>query len=385
MKVIGVSGTCPCSSSPGELGTCAIGGDGVLYCWGFPAPGAIAYESARPTAVSTTAPALQVSTSTTPWQSTSAGTTCFDDDASTVWCWGDSGADQLQMNSTTTVSPTKLPLPGSAVLSVVVGGDHVCDMLADMMYCWGADQDDQLDDGTDDALDPAGRMLPFTTSVVALGQSHTCIGSAGLVKCWGANESGELGNNSTAKTMGTLATVVVEASTGDATLEDVIALSAGASFTCALSGSASGADAYCWGADNAGQLGSGTTMVTSASPVAVPAQLTKIASGTATTCAIDVDKDVWCWGANQSGQAGVGPVTAMMLPATAPPTKTSVTDAIAIAVGDNHACAMQETGAIVCWGGNTAGQLGDGKTSHMNAACGNNHDCSWDPVVVVMP
>lgn len=35
-------------------------------------------------------------------------------------------------------------------------------------------------------------------------------------------------------------------------------------------------------------------------------------------------------------------------------------DAIAIAVGEDHCCALRSSGAVVCWGSNTQGALGDG-------------------------
>jgi alpha-tubulin suppressor-like RCC1 family protein len=382
-------GVCPTQLVAGVNQSCVFGA-GMLYCWGYPSPGAVATMSDRPVAVPAMNPPVQVSTSTTPWASTSdVGTTCFVDNTSNVWCWGDSESDQLQMNSTTAGMPTPMMLPGSGVLSVAVGGDHVCDMLPGAFYCWGADANDQLDDDAHDALDPVGKQFFMMTSIVAMGRSHTCVGSGGLAKCWGANESGELGDGTHVDTTGTLDTVVVVTSSNQTTLDNVIALSAGASFTCALSGSASAADAYCWGANDAGQLGVDTGMVATASKVPAPTQFTAIASGTATTCAIDVERNVWCWGSNKLGQASIGPATAMVVPASVPPTQTSVTDAIAIAVGDNHACATQASGAIVCWGGNSAGQLGDNKLNHMNAgACGSasgNDDCSWLPVEVAMP
>jgi alpha-tubulin suppressor-like RCC1 family protein len=41
---------------------------------------------------------------------------------------------------------------------------------------------------------------------------------------------------------------------------------------------------------------------------------------------------------------------------------TGLTDAEDIAAGANHTCARRRSGAIVCWGGNLHGQIGDGST-----------------------
>ena len=88
-------------------------------------------------------------------------------------------------------------------------------------------------------------------------------------------------------------------------------ISAGYNNTCALS--MAGA-AYCWGSNNDGQLGSGSTAGRGV-PVAVHASgvmsgrtLTQITAGQYQTCAVDSPGSQYCWGLNSSGQrrAAVG-------------------------------------------------------------------------------
>ena len=250
-----------------------------------------------------------------------------------------------------------------------------------VVACWGSDLNDELDDD----LFVTRNTTPV--SIVVEGVVDR-VGTCAHVRrvrrqrgVLGANESGGLGDGTTITSDGSRKPVMLGA--GGGLLDNVIALSAGESFTCALSGSAGGATAYCWGANAVGQLGSDGPGAIVAEPVVGSTQYTSIASGTSTTCAIDTDKNVWCWGANQFGQAGQAPGFDDLLAPVAVPTMTSVSDAIAIAVGDNHACAMHENGEIVCWGGNGYGQLGDGMTNHHNSACA--VDCSWDPVTVMTP
>jgi alpha-tubulin suppressor-like RCC1 family protein len=65
---------------------------------------------------------------------------------------------------------------------------------------------------------------------------------------------------------------------------------------------------------------------------------------------------VRCWGGNAAGQLGDGTTTDRL----EPPTSDVLTGAIAIAAGGSHTCALMKSGGVRCWGGNSFGQLGDG-------------------------
>jgi serine/threonine-protein kinase len=93
-----------------------------------------------------------------------------------------------------------------------------------------------------------------------------------------------------------------------------VAASSGSKFACAIAGGA----AYCWGVNDEGQLGNGMTFVDSATPVAVSGGLVGLAevsvsggidSGpfqeNGTACVIRAG-DLRCWGANDFGQYGDG-------------------------------------------------------------------------------
>ena len=84
-----------------------------------------------------------------------------------------------------------------------------------------------------------------------------------------------------------------------------------------------------------------------------------IAAGSARTCAIKQNGAVVCWGLQA---VLVGPGEPALLVPTAIP---GLSNAIAITVGSNHACAATSDG-VKCWGSNSNGQLGDGTTTDTN-------------------
>ena len=73
-----------------------------------------------------------------------------------------------------------------------------------------------------------------------------------------------------------------------------VRMSAGDKFSCGLEADGT---AWCWGLNDKGQLGDGTTTVrTTPTRVATSAKFTTIASGYAHTCALTIDGSAWCWG-----------------------------------------------------------------------------------------
>ncbi|HXJ66598.1 MAG TPA: hypothetical protein VNN79_22800, partial [Actinomycetota bacterium] len=143
----------------------------------------------------------------------------------------------------------------------------------------------------------ASPTLTFTA--VAAGRSHSCaLTDTGFVFCWGANDRGQLGTG--AFDAGTPNPQLVS------DISTATAISAGGDHTCALLADQT---VMCWGANNVGQLGDGTT-IDRALPVAVDGLtgVSQISSGRAHTCALadqGAGNRVWCWGSNSFGQLGV--------------------------------------------------------------------------------
>ena len=145
--------------------------------------------------------------------------------------------------------------------------------------------------------------------------------------------------------------------------------------SCAV---ASSGQAYCWGSNDEGQLGTEPFDINnvpeyySLTAVAVPGvtDATTIAVGGAHACVIVRSGDVWCWGADSSGQIGNGAPTNNIPDqhwATRPVAVPGIHGAISIAAGIAHTCATLQNGTVWCWGADDDGQLGTGDSGGVPA------------------
>jgi alpha-tubulin suppressor-like RCC1 family protein len=126
-------------------------------------------------------------------------------------------------------------------------------------------------------------------------------------------------------------------------------------------GLAQDGQAWCWGGNQIGEFGLGSTSTGSTIPVpsAGSIRFTEITIGQqgSHVCGVATDSVGYCWGGNESGQLGIGTKS------SAVPTPISVAGGFRwkhIAAEEFHTCGITTTGLTMCWGGNTYGQLGDG-------------------------
>ena len=71
------------------------------------------------------------------------------------------------------------------------------------------------------------------------------------------------------------------------------------------------------------------------------------------------DGKVMCWGYNNEGQLGDGTTTTRSTPVEV----SGITTARSVATGGYESCAVLSDGKVKCWGDNTNGGLGDGTTT----------------------
>lgn len=147
---------------------------------------------------------------------------------------------------------------------------------------------------------------------------------------------------------------------------------AGIAHTCALTGENR---VRCWGDNESGQLGYGHSNDVGDHPGRLPYQagdvplppldpVRQLVAGNRHTCALLQSGLVVCWGSNFAGQLGYGHTRNIGdgEPVTASGYVTLGGLATKIAAGSDHTCAILQSGAVRCWGSNSLGQLGHGTT-----------------------
>ncbi|MBL8684691.1 MAG: hypothetical protein JNK05_36280 [Myxococcales bacterium] len=338
-----VSGTCAgglCTDSmflgisTGGDHACTRTGAGRVICWGANSYGQLGDGSTvdRPTSV-------QVASLTNAVE-VSAGRdhTCARRSTGDVVCWGRNNHGQLGDGSTVD-RPTATVVPGLTNVNLIsAGGDQTCAIRNRVeVVCWGS-----------------GRTAPYAVIALAdiyeldVGAAHACVRrSSGQVLCWGSNRFGQLGDGTT------IDRAVPAAVAG---LTDAESLSTHENHTCARR--ASSTQLLCWGANESGQLGDGTS-TNRLVPVAVAGFSASwlVSAGRAHTCASNSDGGIYCWGANGNGELGDGTTT----PRLAPVAVLGASGALQLSAG-GHTCIQRSNRHILCWGANGRGQLGDGTT-----------------------
>ncbi len=354
----------PIAIAAGFDQACALLSGGV-ECWGRNEFGQIGNGVTTTSLVPVAVPNLTGVTAI----ATGEATTCALLSNGAVECWGDNTDGELGLGTHTgpdtcdTIPCSTTPVVMTGLSPATAIGPHSwygCFLLSGgTVECAGKNVSGQLGNGSltgpDMCSDGACSATPVAVSglegvtAIAAGpaSTHSCaLLSGGTVECWGTNGFGELGNGSQGTNSAT--PVAVSSLTG------ALSITVGYRYTCAAMASGT---ATCWGNNEYGQLGNGTTGGDIGSPMPVPVSnldhVTRIGAGVGHTCALISDGTVECWGLNLSGQLGNGTNTNSSIP-----TKVSnLSNVTGLAVGEYFNCALIADGTVECWGG---GYLGNG-------------------------
>lgn len=361
--------------SAGADHACAVRVDGTVRCWGSNAWGQSTVPEGLTGVVQVAAGgqhscALTSDGAVSCWGSNSVGQTDVPGDLGsvvqlsaenhtcalrsdgTVSCWGWNAFQQ-----------TSVPTGLTDVVQVSAGGAHTCAVKADgAVSCWGL-----VDHGRTTVPADLEGVTHLTT-----GTAHTCaVTASGTVRCWGRNVFGE--STVPSGLDGVVAVAAANTMTcalrNDGTvtcwgmLRGIVAsgafedVSAGAGHACAV---AQGGAVTCWGLNSNNR----TTVPAGLGPVV------RVAAGLQHTCAVLSGGTATCWGDNNSNKA------------TVPPDLTGVLE---MAAGARHTCAVTDDGGVRCWGANRSGSglvvynqavVPSGLGNVVGLASGSYHNCA---------
>jgi alpha-tubulin suppressor-like RCC1 family protein len=272
-----------------------------------------------------------------------------------TWCWGDNLWTQLGVDRSA-VSHSSVPLFVAGlepVQQIVAGYDFTCALTtAGATKCWGHTLSIGIADGGDYLPVPTTRPgLETSCTSVAAGFTHACVTmSDGGVRCFGVQSAGDLGNG--VSSLDSSPPVGVVGLSGPA-----VQLTVGDGYSCAILTSG---EVQCWGDNSDGELG-----LSDAGPFALfPANAEGLDSGVVAlqcgyrdTCAVSAPGDLLCWGSNEFFALTAAAVTSRSYPGKIP---GLAGPAIGVSKTIEHTCAVLDGGAIMCWGSNQYGALGDG-------------------------
>ncbi len=268
-------------------------------------------------------------------------------------------------------------LPSAKAKQIVAGAIHACALTTEgAVRCWGYAPRGEVGDGR--ALSPNDTSkapvpvqvtgLETGVKVISAYADFTCaVTSAGGVKCWGADEIGQLGTGKeytdNRVQASSLPVDVLGLTSG------VVHVSAGTDSACAVMATGK---VKCWGHDEYGKLGNdskkeaGDSQPTRVPPVDVVglSDAKQVSVGHAHACAVTAAGKLFCWGSNAFDELGIGETNETSKNA---PVEVAAlgSDVAQVFAGFRATCALLKSGAVKCWGENSEGGLGDGKTGVM--------------------
>ena len=371
----------------------AVDSDGTVYAWGYNAQGQLGNNTTTNSTVPIAVIASGALLGKTVTQVAAGGshTAALSSDGR-VYAWGYNGYGQLGNNTTTNSSvpvaaTTTGVLVGKTVTQVAAGSNHTVALTSDgSTYGWGRNSYYQLgnSNNTSNFSSPISmnNITPLVSSI-SFGNIKATISSNNINKIIvvtpahnaGAADISLSGNYIDTATVANGFTYVksdvsissISPTSGSVKGNDIVTIN-GSNFAhdVQLSNISYGSGSnnhscglylgsvYCWGYNNYGQLGDGTTTSrTVPTPVATAntpmsrKTITQVSVGANHTLALASDGTVYSWGYNHYGQLGDNTMSNRLLPVEISNNGTVITQ---IAAGGDYSLSVDASGYLYQWG-----------------------------------
>lgn len=303
---LAVPGITNATAMAARLHTCVRLADSTVHCWGENASGRADPGSLDPILTSPSDVTLSIGSDLI--AAGGAHSCAAGELGEPVQCWGANGSGQI--TGAESPGPASATMPADFSPGMLrLGNNHSCvASVTGELLCWGNNSSGQL------AIDPLVTSSTSTPTIIGVdpvgdlvtGADHTCARIGSEVHCWGLNTSGQLGNNTT--TTGSMP-VVVAFEPGTAMVRQ---LAAAGDHTCAV---LHNDEVQCWGGNARGEIAlvvdkngdDSGSLTPRATKVDFP--VAQLATGPEHSCALSTDGQLYCWGNNDFGQLGDGTTT----------------------------------------------------------------------------
>ena len=426
----------PWRISAGDRHSCAVLEGGDAYCWGHNGNGQLGDNSTQDRSTPTLVDSPNHFTHISAGMEYTCGITLD----YVAYCWGQGDNGKLGVGNTDDLaSPEPVDFDWEGLggdpydymaLDVSTGHTHTCMLVSNEsiwgdLYCWGDGQSGQLGTGSNNTTSTTPVRVSMEVGSqfwesVELGDGHTC-GFIDTVPelelyCWGSNYDWQYGDGGESQNGGgaesSNAPVQISIPGAGATIDWDFPLDLSIGGHACMTGQRTLGDdvdfpLVCWGNNDQGELGNGSTSDISTVPVEtnITGLVAEFSVGEGTSCAIVNESQLYCWGENDHGQIGTlpgdpdddgylphssNPVLVQFAaqssePNASVPIEVEIPAGFAgiptntLSAGGDGACAIT-TGTSVdesqtyCWGGNGDGQLGNGM-SLVSVETGWHHSC----------
>ena len=330
--------------APGHGVSVAVSNDDYLYCWGYNKYGQVG-NGTFDNQISPMSILGNVKNVYIGGLHTAALTR-----SGKLYCWGNNTHGQIGDDTTDDISKPKKIMNNIKDVSLGLYHSAAIDFNGDL-YCWGNNIYGQVGNGTtENQLKPV-KIMEKVKKVVLGSNISAAITEDGSLYCWGNNYNGRVGN-------GNELNQLVPYKVLD-NVEDVIL---GLNHSAAIDVNG---NLFCWGDNYKGQLGNGKKGIYGKvnKPVKILEDVKMVALGGYHSAAVTNDNTLYCWGDNQDGELGDGTTSSKELPTKIlDGVDTVCTENCYLGDGYRNTMAFTLNGELYCWGNNYYGQVGNGDT-----------------------